>query len=71
MSDGFFLLRGVHDHALKIFRLDGLNVDSRLDGGFEQLLQPLFAQGLPEATDLGGDQVLNVLLILKWFVSMS
>ena len=64
MSDGLLLHRGVHDHTLKIFGLHGLNVDSRLDGGLEQLLQPLFAQVAPEATDLRGVAGQTMLVVI-------
>ncbi len=52
VSDDLPLHRGVHDHTLKIFGLDGLNVDSHLDGGLGQLLHPLLAQGASEAANL-------------------
>jgi hypothetical protein len=44
----------VHDHTLKIFGLDGLKIDSGLNGGFDQRLQPLFAQGAFETANLRG-----------------
>ena len=60
MRDGFLLHRGVHDHPLQLGRLDSLDFNRRLDGGFEQLLQAFFADGaawtwgFAKAADLGG-----------------
>ena len=54
MSDGLFLHRGVHDHALELGVLDGLDFDRSLDGGLDQLLQAVFADGTAKAADLRG-----------------
>ena len=54
MCNGFFLHCRVHNHALQVFGLNGLNGHCRLDGGFEQQFQPFFSQVTAKACDLGG-----------------
>ena len=54
VGDGLLLHGRVHDHALEFSRLDGLDLDGRLDGELEQLLDTVFAQQAPETADLRG-----------------
>ena len=54
MGDSLFHHRRVDDHALEFSGLDGFDLHRRLDGGFDQQLQPLLADGAAKATDLRG-----------------
>ena len=54
VRDGFFLHRGVDDHALELSGLDGSDLDGRLDAGLEQLLQTFFTEVAPKSSDLRG-----------------
>jgi len=54
VGNGFFLDRRVDNHALQVLGFDCFDAHCGVDGGFEQQLQAIFAQGFSEAPDLGG-----------------
>ena len=54
VGHGLLLHGGVHDDVLELSGLNDLHLHRRLNGGFEQVLQAFFAQGLAKASDLGG-----------------
>ena len=53
MSDGLLLHGGVHDDALELGGLDGLECEGGLDGGLEQLLDTGLTEQAPESSELG------------------
>lgn len=54
VGNSFFLHRGVNDHPLQVLGSDCFDGDSGVDGGFEQQLYAVFAQGFSEVADLCG-----------------
>lgn len=64
MCDGLLLCGGVHRHSLQRLGLDGGHCHGSVEGGFEQLLQPLFADVAPESPDLCGATGQAVLVVL-------
>ena len=54
VGDGLGLHGRVHDHPLQLGRAHRLGLHRAVDGGLEQLLQPVLAQQASEAPDLRG-----------------
>jgi hypothetical protein len=63
VRDGLLLHRGVDDHPLQVFGLDGLDGHRRVDGGLEQMLQALFTEVAPKPSDLRGVARLAVFVV--------